>query len=542
MHKINIVIIILVFLINISPTYVKPISLIPGFKIVNNLMPINNDDNFLQTAVNQSWIGKGTSNSPIIISNLADYFPLQLQIYNTNLYFEISNNNFDIRLADNFYTSHMYFENVSNGLIQNNTFSGNSDAAFIFLTNCSNFQIRKNIFGFSGTSSLSLSDSKNIVITNNRIENQIYGIQSDYSYLNQNITFNDNSVSTQLGIQIYSNGGEIRNNDFGNAGLQLTVTFFEIIKYMEFSNNTLNDLPIMVIINQSNKVLNKNYGEILLINSTNIIIENQLFTNKYQDLGIYYCNNITVEKSTFLNLRSNLAVFKTNNSFISHNNLTNTSISIIFSKNDILDGNKLMLADIYIHRGEILQIINNIIANSTQDGIQIQLTNTSLIENNIIYNSKYDGIYLYNSNFDNISSNEIYNNGQYGINVYESINNTIENNEIYNNKNEGINWASKNGEQNNIEKNNNIYNNNGEINNGIVEYFLFIAVIIVMTGTVVIIGFKKKETIRLYTQRYQSRNRKTIEINEDSKLICKICGTIIDDTNSIFCSTCGEKI
>ncbi|MFX0090303.1 MAG: hypothetical protein ACFFBD_00970 [Candidatus Hodarchaeota archaeon] len=84
--------------------------------------PISIDGNvdFLNQATNEGWSGTGALGDPIVITgyNITNSSGILLQIRNTNLYFQLSNN-----LFDGGWGSHeigLFFENVSHGTIDHN--------------------------------------------------------------------------------------------------------------------------------------------------------------------------------------------------------------------------------------------------------------------------------------------------------------------------------------------------------------------------------------------------------------------------------------
>jgi len=70
---------------------------------------------------------------------------------------------------------------------------------------------------------------------------------------------------------------------------------------------------------------------------------------------------------------------------------------------------------------------------SSNDGIDVRLSNNTMFSNNIIHDCELNGIRLDESYFTTVIENEIYSNQQSGMLVQESDNCTIENNVIYDN-------------------------------------------------------------------------------------------------------------
>lgn len=529
----------------LNPTISKGNAL--NTQTFNTPITITSNENFLQTAINMSWTGIGTDSSPIIISNLANLFPFFLVLQNTSLYFEITNN--QLTIANTQITSSILFLNVSNGLILNNKFSGHSNewngaepyyqGSFIAFNNCSNFKINNNYFGFDGFNSIALINSRNIIISNNEIKYQYAGIQSNPFQPNKNITFDNNVVTTSNGIELYSKGGKIYNNIFKNAGLSYTISYY-LNDYMKYSNNSLNGRPIQVLINQSNILLSQDYGEIILVKSSNITIENQTFSNTILGINAYLSTNISISKSTFTNLIFSIFFVRTNYIVINQNKFTNASLYVSGGENISLSDNNAETSEFDFSNVKNVQILNNIIEKGPFSCIYLGDANSSIIENNRIDNCIYTGLTLENTNFTLIKSNKIYNNYEFGIDVSTSYNNIFVLNQIYNNKKDGIYWGTYLGQKDNTEQNNFIYNNNGKINNGIN--------IIILSGTIFLValciylGYRKRHTIQLFVQHYVTKRKELRNPFFTSKMICIKCGSNIEDGESIFCSTCGEII
>jgi parallel beta-helix repeat protein len=153
----------------------------------------------------------------------------------------------------------------------------------------------------------------------------------------------------------------ITNNSFFNCGLFISeYTVWNNI----VTNNTINGKPLVYVDNESDLDIDVDAGQIILLNCTNITIQNQEIFNTTVGIQIWGSNTCVISDNTIV-------------------------------------GNRY---GIWIH----------------------DLNNT--INDNIITNNNYDGILLYyDSDFNDIFNNIITNNDE-GINIHSSENNTIFNN------------------------------------------------------------------------------------------------------------------
>ncbi|MFW9929912.1 MAG: right-handed parallel beta-helix repeat-containing protein, partial [Candidatus Thorarchaeota archaeon] len=91
----------------------------------HNRIVINGNSNFNTTAYNEGWPGNGSFINPYIINGLNITGQMsgsysQIEIHNTNVYFQITN-----CLLKDGYLYGIYLEYVTNGLIANNTITTN---------------------------------------------------------------------------------------------------------------------------------------------------------------------------------------------------------------------------------------------------------------------------------------------------------------------------------------------------------------------------------------------------------------------------------
>ena len=182
-------------LLQTAPASATPEGLIPRDPIL-----IVGNDNF--TPANGVVAGSGTAEDPYIIENwnINASITTGIIIRNTTVHFIIRNSYVhDGRPG-------IYFDDVINGKIDNNTVENNSDG--IRLHYSRNNLISNNLMGNSMWG-ISLSSSNNNLLSNNLVENNDYGIfltSSDNNLIFHNNFFNNNNQAFDDSINYWENG------------------------------------------------------------------------------------------------------------------------------------------------------------------------------------------------------------------------------------------------------------------------------------------------------------------------------------------------
>ncbi len=280
--------------------------------------------------------------------------------------------------------------------------------------------------GFNVTNSGSMWDcagirviSGNNTITGNNVCNNSDGISVDSSS-NNSITGNNVCNNKYGGIYLAdsSNNNTITGNTFVNNGLRVSNSYQNTVE-----GNIVNG-KLLVYLEDASDYTVKDAGQVILVNCTNITVENLDLSNT--DVGI--------------------ELWKTENSRISNNKVSNNncgSISLFDSSNNSITGNNA--------------------SNNNGDGISISDScNNTITDNNVRSNSNV-GIYLSGDSSNNaITDNNVGNNSNVGIWLSSFVlfpfNNTITDNMVRNN-NGGI-YLSRS--SNNSIKGNNVGDNNDD--------------------------------------------------------------------------------
>ena len=199
-------------------------------------------------------------------------------------------------------------------------YNGSDEIVSIIVDGCTfnGFTVRNSIGGaYSGIN----IESNNNVITNNIIENNSgWGI---YMY--------------------YSLNNIIANNTFINDGLNIVGDITNWNTHT-VENNTVNGKPLIFYKNMYNKeILSLNAGQIILVNCTNLTIQNSNISNVDQAIVLGYSSYCSIIKN---NLSSNIFGIRLNyasNSSISENFIENNDygIYIIHSSDNEIFKNEL---------------------------------------------------------------------------------------------------------------------------------------------------------------------------------------------------------
>lgn len=323
------------------------------------------------------------------------------------------------------------------------------------------------------------NDNIRVFGDNNSIFNNTIIGNSIYLSGNNNSIF-DNSI-TNKDYGIYSTDScdnIISNNSFFNSGLFIS---YKTVSNIIVTNNTVNNKTLICLYNKLDLVLDFDAGQIILINCTNVTIENQEIYNATVGIQILGSSNCVISGNTIVGNRYGVYLYGRNNK-INGNIITNNSEGIcFFDDNNTVFCNTISNNDdgIYFYYSRYNNIINNTFENNyygmlldygsnynniiknnitnNYDGISISGSHNTIISENIITNNEHYGIDVYGDS-NTISNNSIQNNTYGGILIYHSNNNVVSGNTISNNIYDGIELT---GDINTI-IDNNITNNNDD--------------------------------------------------------------------------------
>jgi parallel beta-helix repeat protein len=280
------------------------------------------------------------------------------------------------------------------------------DAGQVILVNCTNITVEN--LDLSNTSvGVELWKTEDSKVLNNNVSNNSNG--GIRLYFSSNNTISDNNVSNNKwhGIKFdNSSNNTITGNVFVNDGLFVSYSYQNTVE-----DNIVNGKPLVYLEDVSDCKV-EDAGQVILVNCTNITVENLVLSNTY--VGV--------------------TLLKTRNSRISNNTVCNNGYYISLRNTARWDG-----YGIYLHDSSNNNITGNNVSNNRIFGIHLtdSSNNNTITGNNV--NNNDDGIELYDSSNNNIIGNNVSNNSDFGIHLTDSSNNnTIIGNNVNNNLEEGI--------------------------------------------------------------------------------------------------------
>lgn len=270
-----------------------------------------------------------------------------------------------------------------------------SDAGYVWLNNCTNIKID----GCNLSNNLQgvlLLFTKNASIMNNSITDNVYGIY--VGVFSSNNTISENTLNDNLnGIYLddFSKFTTMRDNSISggqmNFGVSPDIGHYvsdgsDLINDIDTSN-TVNGKPIVYWMNQHNQKVPTNAGYVMLVNSTNILIQDLNLSNNVQNIFLLTSNNTIIANSSITNsiygidigwfgwLDSNASIyyrFYSFNTTVNGNMLVNNAVGIrvLGSDNSTISNNTLRRNPL----GILADTSNSIISRNMVIASDIQLS------------------------------------------------------------------------------------------------------------------------------------------------------------------------
>jgi len=330
----------------------------------------------------------------------------------------MTNNKYNFGLIVRGETRDLYGYGIFNDVDSSNTVNGKpiyywvnqsdaqvpSDAGYVWLNNCNNITIADCNLS-NNLQGILLLCTNNTRILNNNITSNVHGIF--VRIFSDNNTIVGNTLIDNInGIYLsdFSRFTTMRNNNISggymNFGLypdmwRVTVTQGPSYLINDIdTSNTVDGKPIIYWVNQHNRRVPANAGYVMLINSTNILIEGLTLSNNVQNIFLLSSNDTVIANNSISNSiygidvweyrwfdrnTSTLYSFYSFNTTIRENTLVDNGVGIrIYSDNSIISDNKL-------YRNPL--------------GIYASATSNSIISGNVVVasdlNMTYPGIDLY---------------------------------------------------------------------------------------------------------------------------------------------------
>jgi len=310
-----------------------------------------------------------------------------------------------------------FSDTISGNNITGNTFVG-VQLTFAYDTVISRNKISKNwdphLFGYS----VLMYRSAGAQIYENNITEGYTGIHLDQCnntrvYQNNVTTHAWEGISLFRCINILMYNNLLKDNRYG-----LDVGGTELNHYLHSidTSNLVDGKPVYYLINQHNKTINAithpKVGFLALINSTNITVEGLNIT-KSMGLLLAYTRNVKAQDSNFTDNYYGICLDDSSNSTITGNS---------FQRNGY---------GVYLIESPNSTICGNLFEDNENEGIELYCSPNCTISNNEIRGGGYFGINAYYSSGALISGNSI-NNMEWGVSLSDSSENIVYANSIKN--------------------------------------------------------------------------------------------------------------
>ncbi len=307
------------------------------------------------------------------------------------------------------------------------------------IIDCSNVILANNTCD-SNVNGIIVTNSQNITIANNTILNGINEPASDRRYCGL-------WVSETTNCSIY-------NNHFEEGGIYLD-TSEDKIDSIHFANNTIRrwdlieskyvETEILVLKNEFNVSVDvTDFGQVLIIKSTNITVSNFRFNNSFVGLSTFFSQNCHINNG--LSYECQIGFLDYYSYSTDYQNLSCNKnvlgVKLIYSDSCKIDGLTSTESSFYEGISIDVNTRNTIVQNSNcsynswSTGILDSGLNSTFKDNFIEYN--YIGIYLWSSRNSTLIGNGVNHNKNYGIYSSGTSNSLLFENSVSFNKNFGM--------------------------------------------------------------------------------------------------------
>ena len=344
------------------------------------------------TLTDNNWDGiyaYGSSNNTFADNLISDnYNGITIDgAYNTIYRNILTNNSMNINMPCSYPDARIHNNNVSYNIVTNSTYG-------IFL-------------GQFGGIPEAIGPTNNTV-SNNIIANNEYGIQVHWSDTRDNFLSNNIIANNTHGLFLGGYKNVLRNNMITNnkCNFEASYTFYHDID----TSNTVNGKPIYYLTDQSNIVVDPstfpNIGYLGIIDAANILVKNLTLAGNGQGLLLVHVTNSTIKNVNISNSTEGIYMYGSTSNNITDNVIANNSgagINMESSQNNTFQGNFLSNNSeaLYLHGSHGNFIRNNTIANNG-GGIYMDYSKENIVyHNNFINNTWQAKTYGYSDKWDN---------------------------------------------------------------------------------------------------------------------------------------------
>ncbi len=254
----------------------------------------------------------------------------------------------------------------------NNTISNNDlDGSGLSITDCPDCTVSGNTFQNVG-GAIGLQESDNAILIGNTISSTSYGIS---------LTYCENAV--------------IRDNVMTGAGLTFRAQYSRrhYDSHIVDSSNSLNGLEIGYFVNGSHGAFSKEYGQLIFVNCSGLVIANRTFKPPFFGILVAASEGVKVTGCEFIDLPARALEIRSwsDGCHIVDNTFDNSSLLTQGGKDYLIDGNSFLGYGIYL-AGANCKISNNTMVVEDTDGIEVHWSNhCTIVDNKVtVTNARYD--------------------------------------------------------------------------------------------------------------------------------------------------------
>jgi parallel beta-helix repeat protein len=414
--------------------------------------------------------GNGTEENPYIIENWdinGSGYGYCIYIGNTTVFFKVKDSYLHeasgVESNPYFSDTGIIMYNVQNGTINHNNESKNDSGIHlhlssnntitnnkisskfgyeIILTSSNNNTIVNNTVPSTNSFGIHLDSSNGNIIINNTASNNLYGIFLETS--NSNIITNNSLTNNEYGILLIDSISNIMvNNKMVNNGIDI---FGDLLEHWNThiidTSNTVNGKPVQYWKNSTGGVIPMGAGQVILANSTNIVIENQNVSDSTVGIRLgFSSSNILNNNTASSNNWYGIYLSRSSNNTITSNNASfngDDGMALYESHNNTITHNNASFNNyygLYFISSEGNEIAYNTIS-SNWFGIHLASSSNNTVSNNTVSKNGgpfhyHTGIYLSSSPYNNLIGNEVFENKDNGILLESSSHCNVTANKVY---------------------------------------------------------------------------------------------------------------
>ncbi len=317
----------------------------------------------------------------------------------------------------------IYINGSLSSMVVNNTVRNSEDIGISLKTSGQSTVLNNNCY--DNSYGIRLTDSAQSIVKNNYCEKNRFSISIENS-ISTILTKNTVRNSGSEGISVRNSSSSIlANNTCFRDGFHISEDTLENYLTFKFENNSVNEKPFGYLTNEYDITIRSQYGQLMLINCTNVVVTDQNCSYTSTGISLLWCFSCKVFKNTCnKNLHAGISLGNCNSMLITNNLCNENTRAGISGGSDLWTF--LSFNNTYSH---------NICQKNGEYGIDVIFPASASIDGNICNQNGYRGfkeghagIRVLASFNSSITNNLCHQNGYYGIYFYNAFNTTGANN------------------------------------------------------------------------------------------------------------------